>query len=200
MFYSNKMSLKIVELAANNNDDVKKNTDVYVYLVNYILEQIIFLITIIIFGLFIHNVLFSILFFLVFFTYRSTGGGYHASNTVLCSILSYMAFFASYIFCFKFNISKDILSLILYIISVVFMFICPFSDCKNRRRTEEQKKSLKLKQIIFITVFSIAGLGFYYTDNFLYFKLIMVSTFIIAFAQAVGVIQMWLDKGGSYDI
>ncbi len=200
MFYSDKLSSKIVELAASNNNDIRKNTDVYVYLVNYILEQVIFFVTMIILGLILHNVLFSLLFFLIFFTYRSTGGGYHASSPFLCTIISYTAFFAACIFCFKFEISKSKLTLAAYIFAIIFILICPFSDCKNRRRTNSQKKSLKLKQIIFIAIFSTLGFVFYYTDCFLYFKLIMISTYIIAVTQSIGVIQMWIDKGGSYDI
>lgn len=200
MLYSNKISSKIVELAAKNNEDVKKNADVYMYLVNYILEQVIFFSTIIILGLLIHNIFFNILFFLVFFTYRSTGGGYHASSPTLCTLLSYATYFVTYIFCFKLTIQKNMLILALYIFAVTFILICPFSDCKNRPRTGAQKKSLKLKQIIFIAVFSTAGFICYYANYFLYFKLIMISTYIIAVTQTIGVIQMWIDKGGSYDI
>lgn len=200
MFYSNKISSKIVELASQNNDDIQKNSDVYVYLVNYILEQVIFLILTVIFGLVIHNVIFSILFFLIFFTYRSTGGGYHASNPILCMFLSYAAFFGSYIFCFKIEISKSMSTLALYVFAVIFMFFCPFSDCKNRRRTKDVKKMLKLKQVIFIAVFSAIGFILYYTNKFIYFKLIMISTYIIAFAQVAGFISMRIGNGGSDDI
>lgn len=199
MLYSNKISSKIVELASQNNNDVKKNADIYVYLVNSILEQTIFFVTLLIIGLFLHNIIFNLLFFIIFFTYRGTGGGYHASSPILCTILSYTAYFAVYIFCFKIRLTKSTFTLILYILSVIFMLICPFSDCKNRRRTEEQKKSLKSKQIIFITAFSLVGFIFYCVNKFLYFKLIMISTYIICITQAIGFIQMRIDKGGFYD-
>lgn len=200
MFYSDKLSAKIVNLATQTNDDVKKNAEVYTYLINYIFEQIIFFSVLLIFGFFTHNVLFSILFFLIFFTYRSTGGGYHASNPALCTIISYLSFIATYIFCYKITVHKSLTTLILYILAVVFMLICPFSDCKNRIRSTQQKKELKIKQLIFIILFSTVGFILYFANYILYFKLIMISTFIIALTQAIGVIQMRIDNGGSYDI
>ena len=82
------LTQKIINIALANDKTEKK--DFFFYCINTLLEQILFAVTILLFGLLTNKITSCVLFLLLFTGFRLTSGGYHASKQWICTILSYI--------------------------------------------------------------------------------------------------------------
>lgn len=82
------LTQKIINIALANDKTEKK--DFFCYCINTLLEQILFAVTILLFGLLTNKITSCVLFLLLFTGFRLTSGGYHASKQWICTILSYI--------------------------------------------------------------------------------------------------------------
>ena len=94
MLGSKKISTYLVNTAAKSDSEVASRKEIYIYCLDFLVEQLIFLVSLLFIGCFLHDIPFCLLFFAVFLTYRSTGGGFHANSVWLCTLLSYTTFFS----------------------------------------------------------------------------------------------------------
>ena len=199
MLGSKKISTYLVETAAKNDENVAAKKKLYLYCLDFLMEQFFFLLSLFLLGWVLHDIPFSLLYFAIFLTYRSTGGGFHANSAWLCTLLSYLMFFLVWLV-----IESPIalwggalhpFHLVAYIILVSLFSLLPVTTHKNITRTAEQKKRLKKKQRICLIFFSLLALIFYCTKLEKYYKLIVVCTLILMITQFTGRIAIKKKDG-----
>ena len=79
------LTQKIINIALANDKTEKK--DFFFYCINTLLEQILFAVTILLFGLLTNKITSCVLFLLLFTGFRLTSGGYHASKHMHNSVV-----------------------------------------------------------------------------------------------------------------
>lgn len=190
MLGSKKISTYLVNTAAKNDQKVASRKEIYIYCLDFLVEQLIFLVSLLFIGCFLHDIPFCLLFFAVFLTYRSTGGGFHANSVWLCTLLSYTTFFSVWaVIQSPFALWKGPLCplhLLSYAVIVSLFSLLPVAGHKNKKISDLQRKMLKRKQRICLLLFSLLAVIFYCTKSENYYKLIVVCTLLLMITQWIG--------------
>lgn len=187
MFASNYISKKIVNSVADSNQEIKSNKEIYIYCIEYLMEQVLFLCPLVLIGALLREVIFSILFYVIFTIFRFTSGGYHAPTPLLCTILSYSTFFITYlIVLFTPDFTPYFWFLSYVLLAAGIALLSPVDNIK-KRLPKQRKKLLKKKCRRFIFALAFLDFIFCYTNQRNYYKLITVSCFILLISLFAGI-------------
>ena len=169
------LTQKIINIALANDKTEKK--DFFFYCINTLLEQILFAVTILLFGL-LTNKFTSCLLFLLLFTGLRLTGGYHASKQWICTILSYICAIGTLIVSPLVPTGHPVIWLTIFSVLAFIIVKTPLVDHPNKRFTETEKQILKKKNYLCISIVTFAEIVFCCTNCTIYYKLITISCFI----------------------
>lgn len=170
------LTQKIINIALANDKTEKK--DFFFYCINTLLEQILFAVTILLFGLLTNKITSCVLFLLPFTGFRLTSGGYHASKQWICTILSYICAIGTLIVSPLVPTGHPVIWLTIFSVLAFIIVKTPLVDHPNKRFTETEKQILKKKNYLCISIVTFAEIAFCCTNCTIYYKLITISCFI----------------------
>ena len=160
----------------------KEDIDIYVYCLDYILENILFTSTIILIGNFFHVLPVSILFTLILILRRFTGG-FHAPTQNLCTLLSFSTFIITMLIIkllVHSNINYSFAFGVIYIIAGSVIFLIAPIENKNKRFSNSMKQSLQKKSRFYLGIISIFNCIFFGFHLKLYYTTTTICVMIIA--------------------
>ena len=96
MYLSYKLAAFLTRCMVRNGSIEDNQYDAYLYCLDYLLELVVYFVTTFLFGLLLGYPLFGILYTLVLFSLKSCCGGIHAPSRLLCTLFSYLCFFAAF--------------------------------------------------------------------------------------------------------
>ena len=169
------LTQKIINIALANDKTEKK--DFFFYCINTLLEQILFAVTILLFGLLTNKITSCVLFLLLFTGFRLTSG-YHASKQWICTILSYICAIGTLIVSPLVPTGHPVIWLTIFSVLAFIIVKTPLVDHPNKRFTETEKQILKKKNYLCISIVTFAEIVFCCTNCTIYYKLITISCFI----------------------
>ena len=169
------LTQKIINIALANDKTEKK--DFFFYCINTLLEQILFAVTILLFGLLTNKITSCVLFLLLFTGFRLSGG-YHASKQWICTILSYICAIGTLIVSPLVPTGHPVIWLTIFSVLAFIIVKTPLVDHPNKRFTETEKQILKKKNYLCISIVTFAEIVFCCTNCTIYYKLITISCFI----------------------
>lgn len=169
------------------SDKIESNLrDAYIYIFNYIIDYVVYAISIIFLGFIFHNILNALIFLLTLIPLRYCAGGLHASTEIKCQILSYLTFFivmlATHIF-----YNYYILLSIFYIFSAILIVILTPVDNPRKRFNCIIKKKLKNKCIKLIFINTIIYFTLIITHQNHYCATISICYIIVLGNQLLGI-------------
>jgi membrane protein len=179
------------------NGSIEDNQyDAYLYCLDYLLELVVYFVTTFLFGLLLGYPLFGILYTLVLFSLKSCCGGIHAPSRLLCTLFSYLCFFAAFgLFSLRHQIPDTAWFFITLACCLVIFFIKD-SVSVTREFTKEQKKHQawhrRLASCICLAIFALSwwfGLDTIYPA-------VAVCVFIAVFSWLMG---LFTTKGDTHD-
>lgn len=193
MLGSTYISTKLIDTVAKENEEIRENKEVYIYCIDFLLEQFFFILSLLLIGLCIQDIGFGLLFYAIFILARATGGGIHASTPLRCTVISYLVFDITYTLVCIMPDNFDCLWLYIYFLIVTVHAAFPVIDHKNKRFTKAHKKKLKKRKLLFLIGLTILYIIFYYTNLSVYYKLITVSSFLFLMSEVLGYIRNRCD-------
>ena len=180
------LTQKIINIALANDKTEKK--DFFFYCINTLLEQILFAVTILLFGLLTNKITSCVLFLLLFTGFRLTSGGYHAAKWI-CTILSYICAIGTLIVSPLVPTGHPVIWLTIFSVLAFIIVKTPLVDHPNKRFTETEKQILKHKNYLFISIVTFAEIVFCCTNYAIYYKLITISCFITVLNILAGIFK-----------
>lgn len=96
MYLSYKLAAFLTRCMVRNGSIEDNQYDAYLYCLDYLLELVVYFVTTFLFGLLLGYPLFGILYTLILFSLKSCCGGIHAPSRLLCTLFSYLCFFAAF--------------------------------------------------------------------------------------------------------
>lgn len=181
------LTQKIINIALANDKTEKK--DFFCYCINTLLEQILFAVTILLFGLLTNKITSCVLFLLLFTGFRLTSGGYHASKQWICTILSYICAIGTLIVSPLVPTGHPVIWLTIFSVLAFIIVKTPLVDHPNKRFTETEKQILKQKNYLFVSIVTFAEIVFCCTNYAIYYKLITISCFITVLNILAGIFK-----------
>jgi len=167
-----------------------KTKNIYIYCLDQLLSQVIFVVIILLFGIIRSEPVVSLIYLICTMTLRTFGGGAHAPSKKLCILFSYGISIITIILSpllYKF-ISIMPSTLIYIICSLIIWYLSPISH-KNKPLSDSKKIRLHHKcgiSFIFITVFVLLCL---ITNHKKYLVTITLSVIIVCISSIIGYIQ-----------
>lgn len=163
---------KIAEKLVNRQKDIGiiQDSDINIYKYGYVLamETALNIIIGIAIGFVFHAIATVLLFWLLYIPLRTYGGGWHASKSWACSLISNVVLiavilasdlvFRNYIWCY---IAAELACI------VVIVLFAPV-DTKEKRLTENEKKSYKKIVVLIICAEEISGIWFPLIRNIIF--------------------------------
>lgn len=166
-FYSN----KIIE---------EEDREIYVYGLQLIISTIIGITLILVLGLIINKLFYSIIFLISFIPIRMYSGGYHASSYVKCNltlISLYLVTMSAVIYTPSVYVIK--ISTIMVIITIYIVLKYAPVDNENKKLTENRKKINKRITLFILSAFYLIGMVMY-KINIQLFYTIIVTMFLVS--------------------
>lgn len=169
-------------------DDKKRN--IYKYCLEQLMSQVLFVMTIIFFGIIYREPVVSAIYLISAMTLRTFGGGAHAPSKKLCFFLSYgISFITVMLSPLLSELIPIIPCAIVYIIcSITIWYLSPISH-KNKPLSDSKKIRLHHKcgiSFIFITAFVLLCLIINHKKNLV---TITLSVIIVCISSIIGYIQ-----------
>lgn len=192
MFITESLTQKIVKNGLKEEYAGKK--EIYSYCINYLLEQLIFIVIVLLFGILTNKILFYTIFYFLFVGFRFTSGGYHAPNQLICTFLSYSTIIVTILLV---NTLPDFPPYIWFFLSSTFsLIIARLSPIDNpkKRLDISQREALQQKIWVFINIITLMQLFFCYTNQSEYYKLITVSCFISILSIFGGIYTNYMGR------
>lgn len=139
MYLSYKLAAFLTRCMVRNGSIEDNQYDAYLYCLDYLLELVVYFVTTFLFGLLLGYPLFGILYTLILFSLKSCCGGIHAPSRLLCTLFSYLCFFAAFgLFSLRHQIPDTAWFFITLACCLVIFFIKD-SVSVTRKFTKEQK-------------------------------------------------------------
>lgn len=166
-----------------------ENREVYCYGLETLLLNISLIVFFSLISILLNELIFLLGFMLFFIPVRIFAGGFHAEKSIVCFVLSLLLFTLSLlIFKYQPNIHKNILAVLLCLISVILILIlAPFKN-KNHTLSERQYKRNK---IILSIIMALDFVAFYILISFdlSLASSEMICIFLNALALLAGVVK-----------
>ena len=188
MLLSDLLSKQLTQICIDNQIIKAHQADIYHYCFSYVLDVLLYNITILLLGFLLHRPLQALLFTAITFPGKTIVGGAHASSPERCRILSYGIFLLSLYFISTYSFSK-LFAIIPYSIACVILLRLTPVDHPNKRLNPEQEHWSKFLCHIFITLITLV---FYTTICFnktIYYNLIVLCITILMCNQIIGILQ-----------
>lgn len=177
-----------------NNAIEKEDYEVYRYCLEYILESMAYIFSVIALGMIVKELTYSLLFVLVFMLIRSYAGGYHSKSSFRCYLLSMGCFAGSFIIkrLLEEHLSCSNLTLAgVLLAAVVLISVLSPVESINKPLTPKQKINNKIiTAIILICVY--AGSVIYSVLKAPAYGMAIIM-YIILFSQIAGIISYRKD-------
>lgn len=164
MIMSEIISNKITNALATNKMIDTKLTKVYQYSLEYLLDIIIYNLSILLLGWLLRCFLLSLLYLIVTTFLRKFSGGFHASTRLQCSILSYFFYFITifstriffnYTKWYSFLFSKPNVATSIYLCAALLIVILSPVIHPNKHMNYNDKRRLKKNTALTILIISI---------------------------------------------
>lgn len=186
----NKIFTRIVNSLIDNGNIQKEDAEVYIFTLNSIVILGCNIITSIIIGFLLEVPLYCMVFLLAVIFIRSYAGGYHASNYVVCFIMSYIVLVSVLLFIKYINLEKieDVFSFIAVVSGVLLLRFAPLTDA-NRTLTIREKTEIG-KRARWITIIELF-------TGLLFIKLNIKMGYSILFSVivcAMGYLFYWIKN------
>ena len=178
-------SLSKVLLETNNIK--QEEYDIYRYLLEYILENMVFFLFHVVCGMLFGDVVYGLLLFAVIFPLRSFGGGVHAPTKRMCGVLSYgMVICVTGLIPVATNVVPSLIWTIVMCTSSIGIICFAPVDCPNKRLTEEQKEGLRKKCLVSLMIISMTYTALLDFHMMKYCGIISTGTMIVAVSEVLG--------------
>lgn len=151
-------SRKIVSLITKNKNITQEDLDVYIYVFDFIIQNVIFYGLMILIGIISSKVKEMCVFFIVFLLLRKTAGGAHARTPDSCMFFSIIIFVANIYgtelfngICFQVNLIIEIA------LATIIIVLAPVDSVNNMMdlNTKKRYKYITLILVLLITLISI---------------------------------------------
>lgn len=186
------LSDNITDFFYSNNIIQEEDKEIYVYGLQLIISTIIGITLILVLGLILKKLFYSIIFLISFIPIRMYSGGYHANSYVKCNltlISLYLVAMSAVIFTPSVYVIR--ISVIMAIITIYIILKYAPVDNENKRLTENRKKGNKKITVFILFAFCLIGVVMY-KINIQLFYTIIVTMFLVSILIIIKV------KGGCY--
>lgn len=153
--------------------------EVYIYVFEYIFQNIIFWICAITIGVVCRKVKEMLVFLLVFIPLRKTSGGVHAGTVDVCLLFSVLIYFMNIYIPELWNISFTVGKILEITLATMIVILSPV-DCANLKLDQERKKKKKIfTGILSIFYTSISTIFYFYTETKVTSNIVVCYTTIL---------------------
>ncbi len=183
-----KSANRLTEIMLNTGNIKPEEVDIYNYLFEYFLENMIYFLFYVVCGMVFKDVLYGLILYVTMAPLRSFGGGVHAPTKRLCYCISYGIVLAitGFVPLIASRAPRTIWSVVFVLSIIVIIFLAPV-DCPNKRLSEKQKISLRKKCLISIILLGIGYSILLHYGWSVYCAIVATGTFVAAFSEALGV-------------
>lgn len=155
-----RLSRKVARSLVENGNISKEHEAVYQYAFQSVLILGINVLLSLLIGILLDRVIYCIVYLCVIIPLRSNAGGYHASNLVVCYVLSFISMITTLLMADKIGFYWMIALAIVAVASAVLIFIYAPLDTENRRLDDDEKKRTGGKARRIVITELLAGLLF----------------------------------------
>lgn len=153
--------------------------EVYIYVFEYIFQNIIFWTCAITIGVVCRKVKEMLVFLLVFIPLRKTSGGVHAGTVDVCLLFSVLIYFMNIYIPELWNISFTVGKILEITLATMIVILSPV-DCANLKLNQERKKKKKIfTGILSIFYTSISTILYFYTETKVTSNIVVCYTTIL---------------------
>ncbi|GEM_PF-702040 len=155
---------KIGKIITKNMILTDEDYEVYIYVFEYIFQNIIFWTYAITIGVVCRKVKEMLVFILAFIPLRKTSGGVHAGTIDVCLLFSVLIYFMNIYIPELWNISFTVGKILEITLATMIVILSPV-DCANLKLNQERKKKKKIFAVI-LSIFytSISTILYFYTE------------------------------------
>lgn len=190
-----KLSRKITSFFIAQNYVAEEKREMYDYCFEILLATLVNLIAISIIGIIAKEFILTIIYIVTFMTMRNFGGGYHANRHITCILTSIIIFMALLIFSRVFAEYLQTIGYIGILLSYIIIWINGPVDNKNKPLSDEEKKYLKKRLFVALSIFSVVGaLLLYFQPTITYGFTISYVLIIMSIGGTVGRIKNGAEK------
>lgn len=187
MSLAHRISIKIVNYMAENNIIPINEIDFYIYSYEFVLDLLIFNLSVIVLGFLIGGPLLALLYIITLIPTKMLSGGAHAGSRGMCSVISYAVTIAV-LLAVRIPIQwNTLVFLIIFLLCICSIIIFSPVETPNKKFSAERKKLLK-KYCFFYSLFLILVYIIFLYKNFTqYIFLMTLCVIIIAVNQYIGI-------------
>lgn len=170
---------KIGKIITKNMILTDEDYEVYIYVFEYIFQNIIFWTCAITIGVVCRKVKEMLVFLLVFIPLRKTSGGVHAGTVDVCLLFSVLIYFMNIYIPELWNISFTVGKILEITLATMIVILSPV-DCANLKLNQERKKKKKIfTGILSIFYTSISTILYFYTETKVTSNIVVCYTTIL---------------------
>lgn len=170
---------KIGKIITKNMMLTDEDYEVYIYVFEYIFQNIIFWTCAITIGVVCRRVKEMLVFLLVFIPLRKTSGGVHAGTVDICLFFSFLIYFMNIYIPELWNISFAVGKILEITLATMIVILSPV-DCANLKLDQERKKKKKIfTGILSIFYTSISTIFYFYTETKVTSNIVVCYTTIL---------------------
>lgn len=170
---------KIGKIITKNMILTDEDYEVYIYVFEYIFQNIIFWTYAITIGVVCRKVKEMLVFLLVFIPLRKTSGGVHAGTIDVCLLFSVLIYFINIYIPELWNISFTVGKILEITLATMIVILSPV-DCANLKLDQERKKKKKIfTGILSIFYTSISTIFYFYTETKVTSNIVVCYTTIL---------------------
>lgn len=170
---------KIGKIITKNMILTDEDYEVYIYVFEYIFQNIIFWTCAITIGVVCRKVKEMLVFLLVFIPLRKTSGGVHAGTVDVCLLFSVLIYFINIYIPELWNISFTVGKILEITLATMIVILSPV-DCANLKIDQERKKKKKIfTGILSIFYTSISTIFYFYTETKVTSNIVVCYTTIL---------------------
>ena len=179
---SDAISSSLSEQGYINQDE----TEIYEYCLDYVVSQIKYDVLIILIGLLLHQVSITITFLFAFSFLRRYAGGYHAPTPLMCTIMSYMLYFAILAGALYIPAYMPLLWVITFICIISVIVILSPVSTPAKPLSNERRRKMKLCSLIISVLLVLMFVLCYFlkaTKYYITLELCVIIVFIMQLIQ-----------------
>lgn len=170
---------KIGKIITKNMILTDEDYEVYIYVFEYIFQNIIFWTCAITIGVVCRKVKEMLVFLLVFIPLRKTSGGVHVGTVDVCLLFSVLIYFINIYIPELWNISFTVGKILEITLATMIVILSPV-DCANLKLDQERKKKKKIfTGILSIFYTSISTIFYFYTETKVTSNIVVCYTTIL---------------------
>lgn len=170
---------KIGKIITKNMILTDEDYEVYIYVFEYIFQNIIFWTCAITIGVVCRKVKEMLVFLLVFIPLRKTSGVVHAGTVDVCLLFSVLIYFINIYIPELWNISFTVGKILEITLATMIVILSPV-DCANLKLNQERKKKKKIfTGILSIFYTSISTILYFYTETKVTSNIVVCYTTIL---------------------